>query len=73
MKSEQLEFFLEIDEEDKGPKRMPFEWQHMLNGCVMPKKTCSGFFIPEEMIVNDFSEKVLFKLNEHTKKYRIEL
>ena len=32
------------------------------------KKTCLGFFIPEEMIVKDVSSKVLIKLNEHMKK-----
>ena len=34
---------------------------------------CLGFFIPEEITVNDFSAKVMLKLNEHMKKHGIEL
>ena len=43
MKSEQLELFIEIDEEDKAPKRMPFDWPQMLNGHVKPKEICLDF------------------------------
>ena len=68
MNSEHLELFLEIEEQEKAPKRIPFEWPQIINGQVKAKKNCIGFFIPEEMAVRDFNNKVMFKLNEHMKK-----